>query len=282
MLHFWIAVNKARNDSTRDSRTRDSSGATDRGTSSGVLRPLNARSIALSVLLGNHPPELPGRAFVGLAELFGIQAGTMRTALSRLVAAGDLVADDGRYRLTPRLLDRQGSQDEGRRAPAGRWDGTWHTIVTVEDQRDLAERRRFRSRMANRRYGELRPDIWTRPGNLGPPPVEPDWIVISGTLDGVDPGLLAQRLWDLDALAEEAHRLLTEMATRREHCDLDDDASIPELFTTAAAAVRFLRREPLLPSQLTPPDWPVDEVRATYDRFEIDHQRLLRRFLRTA
>lgn len=276
MLHFPIAVNKSRNEATQ---AETSSG---RAPSSGGLRPLNARSIALSVLLGSHPPELPARAFVAMAELFGIRAGTMRTALSRLVATGDVVAVDGRYRLTPRLLDRQGAQDEGRRAPAGRWDGTWHTIVTVEDQRDLADRRRFRARLANRRYGELRPDIWTRPGNLGPPPVEPEWIVISGTVDGIEHGRLVRRLWDLDALADEAHRLLTEMKTRRERSDWDAAASIPELFTTAASAVRFLRSEPLLPSELTPPDWPVDEVRSTYDRFEIDHQRLLQQFLRTA
>jgi phenylacetic acid degradation operon negative regulatory protein len=136
--------------------------------------------------------------------------------------------------------------------------------------------------MANRRFGELRPDIWTRPGNLGPPPVEPNWIVTTGTLNGIEPERLVQRLWDLDALADEAHRLLAEMAARRERSDWDDHASIPDLFTTSAAAVRYLRSEPLLPSELTPPDWPVDEVRTTYDRFEADHQRLLQRFLRTA
>lgn len=271
MLRFRIAVNKSRNANA------------DLGTpATGGLRPLNARSLALSILLGSHPPELPARAFVALADLFEIQSGTMRTALSRLVAAGDVVALDGRYRLAPRLLDRQGAQDAGRRTPTGEWDGTWHTIVPVEDQRDLAERRRFRARMANRRFGELRPDIWMRPGNLATPPVEHDWIVTTGSLDGIDPLRLAQRLWDLDALADEAHRLLAEMATRRERSDWDDHASIPELFTTSAAAVRFLRREPMLPPELTPHAWPVDEVRATYDRFEIDHQRLLQRFLGAA
>ena len=57
---------------------------------------LNARSLALSVLLGSHPPELPARAFVSLATLFGIAAGTMRTAISRMLAAGELAAVDGR------------------------------------------------------------------------------------------------------------------------------------------------------------------------------------------
>lgn len=246
------------------------------------LRPLNARSIALSVLLGSHPPELPARAFVALAELFGIAGGTMRTALSRMTASGDITTIDGRYRLAGRLLDRQAAQDAGRRAPGPRWNGTWHTIVTAPDQRDLAERRRFRTLMANRRFGELRPDIWMRPSNLARPPAEPDWIVTTGALDGVAPTQLAARLWDLPAIADQGELLLDEMAAQRAAADWDDPASIPGVFTTSAAVVRFLRNEPLLPAELTPPDWPVDRVRSDYDRFEADHQRLLQAFLRGA
>jgi phenylacetic acid degradation operon negative regulatory protein len=59
------------------------------------LQPLDARSVALSVLLGSHPPALPARALVALAELFGIAGGTMRTALSRMVAARELSASHG-------------------------------------------------------------------------------------------------------------------------------------------------------------------------------------------
>ena len=262
MLHSQITMSKASN--------------------TGSLRPLNARSIALSILLGTHPPELPARALVALAELFGIPGGTMRTALSRMVAAGDVVAAGGRYRLAGRQIDRQGAQDEGRRAPSGHWDGRWHTVVTVDDQRDLSERRRFRSMMANRRYGELRPDIWCRPANLGAAPSEPGWLVTTGAIAGPDPESLVRRLWDLEGIASEAHRLLGEMHDRRSGCDWTDELSIPALFTTSAAVVRFLRHEPLLPTALTPDDWPVGSVRDAYDGFEADHQRLLQRFLRRA
>ena len=271
MLHSLITMGKARNTHTADRRA-----------ATGALRPLNARSIALSILLGSHPPELPARAFVAMAELFGIPGGTMRTALSRMVATGDVDSVDGRYRLAGHQIDRQGAQDEGRRAPTGTWDGRWHTVVTIDDQRDLAARRRFRSIMANRRFGELRPDIWARPANLGPAPGAPDRLVTTGPIDGVDHITLVHRLWDLPGIAAEARRLLGEMQERRSTCDWDDDASIPALFTTSAAVVRFLRHEPLLPDELTPADWPVGDVRATYDAFEADHQRLLRRFLRRA
>ena len=72
---------------------------------------------------------------------------------------------------------------------------------------------------------------------------------------------------------------MQECRTRR---DWSDHASIPELFTTSAAVVRFLRREPLLPDALTPGGSSVGTVRDAYDAFEADHQRLLQRFLRGA
>lgn len=266
MLHFLIAVNKPRNIPE----------------SGEEIRPLNARSIALSVLLGTHPPELPARAFVAMADLFGIPGGTMRTALSRLVSNGEIVAVDGRYRLAGRQLERQEAQDAGRRPPVARWDGRWHTIIAVADQRDLADRRRFRATMANRRYGELRPDIWIRPSNLDRPAAQPDWIITTGVLDGIGHERLVQRLWDVPAIDAAGQRLLREMNDRRAHADWDDVASIPDLFITSANVVRFLRNDPLLPGDLTRADWPVDEVRAIYDDFEVDHQRLLQHFLRTA
>src|SRR5690606_35680430 len=153
--------------------------------------PLDARSLALSTLLGTHPPELPVRALVDLAGLFGIAAGTMRTALSRMATAGEVaVVAEGRYRLAGALLDRQRAQDAGRRPPPPGWVGAWHSVVTAADQRDLADRRRFRTTMTNARFGELRPDIWMRPANMPAPPPEPDWIVLSGALDGVAPAEL--------------------------------------------------------------------------------------------
>ena len=79
------------------------------------MRALNARSIALSTLLGTHPPTLPASSLVAFGELFGVNGGTMRTALSRLVAAGDLELDGGRYTLAARLQARQAAQDSGRR-----------------------------------------------------------------------------------------------------------------------------------------------------------------------
>jgi len=60
------------------------------------IRPLKARSVVLSALLGFHPPQLPVSTLVRIGELFGIAEGTIRVGLTRMVADGDVVADNGR------------------------------------------------------------------------------------------------------------------------------------------------------------------------------------------
>jgi phenylacetic acid degradation operon negative regulatory protein len=243
------------------------------------LEPLDARSLALSVLLGSHPPVLPARALVALAELFGIAGGTMRTALSRMVAAGELTAADGRYRLAGRLLERQRAQDIGRTQPGERWDGGWHTVIAAADQRQLADRRRFRNVIANHRFGELRPDIWMRPANLPGPSPAPDWIVTTGPIAGVDPADLRDRLWDVEALGRRGTALLATAARLHTDIDWSDPAEIPRVFVASAAVVRFLRDEPLLPAELTPAGWPATRLRPVYDALERAFQTLLRTFL---
>ena len=246
------------------------------------IEPFDARSLALSALLGSHPPALPARGLVALAELFGIAGGTMRTALSRMVTAGELTADGGRYRLAGRLLERQQAQDTGRRQPRHRWDQTWHTVIAAADQRQLADRRRFRAAMANHRFGELRPDIWMRPANLPVPSPSPDWIVTTGSLAGADPIDLRDRLWDIAALRRRGATLLAAVEHHQAETDWSEPASIPEVFTASAAVVRYLRDEPLLPPGLGPDDWPADALRPAYDVLEQRLHVLLRSCLAAA
>src|SRR5438067_11228292 len=93
------------------------------------IRPLTARSVLLSTLLGLDPPVLPGHRLVATAGLFGITENAARVALSRMTATGELVAADGRYRLADRFLARQRRQETGRRPTPRPWSGTRHVRV---------------------------------------------------------------------------------------------------------------------------------------------------------
>jgi phenylacetic acid degradation operon negative regulatory protein len=238
------------------------------------VRPFSARSLTLSVLLGLPAGRLPTPALVRLAELFGIAPGTQRTALSRMVGAGELVADGAGYALGGRLLDRKWAQDVGREPPPGAWDGTWWIVTAVTSARTLAARRELRTAMVNARLGELRADTWMRPANTKRPAPPGDTVVIGGRIDGPTDAELVDRLWDLDAVRVRGAELVRRLASGR--TALVGPGALPTATLLAADVVRYLREEPYLPPALTPDDWPVDRLRRAYQQYDRDLGQLLR------
>lgn len=228
------------------------------------IRPFDARSLALSVLLGLPNPALPVRALVAVADAYGIPQGTMRTALSRMVERGELVVDGGTYRLTGPLLERKAAQDIGRRPPPARWDGAWWVAVVTTPTRRVGERRRFRMTMTNHRMGELRPDTWMRPANLEGPPVIGGVALLRGELRDDDAGALVQRLWALDDLAALGVQLASRAADVMSELGTHPRAAFPDAIEVTAAIVRALRADPLLPPSLIPPAWPFDGLRVVH------------------
>jgi phenylacetic acid degradation operon negative regulatory protein len=237
---------------------------------SNELRPLTARSAVLSTLLGAHPPRLPARSLVRVGELFGIAEGTIRVALSRMVAAGDLTQRGGDYQLTSRLRERQARQDQSRFPSTRAWSGDWEIAVVTAARRSPAERVAFRQAMAGLRLAELREGTWLRPANLDRP--RQDLVAEQCTFLAGRPesdGLVAN-LWDLDSWADRARRL---------DAALDDTDGLQESFMLAAAVLRHFLADPLLPRELLPGDWPGERLRKRYERFDKSFQSVLRTHL---
>lgn len=241
------------------------------------LEPLSPRSIVLSLLLGSHPPQMPVGRILEFTALFDIADGAVRTALSRMVTAGDLITDDGPYRLASRLLERQAQQDAGRVDPARVWDGTWWTVAVLAERRTMAERRAFRSQAVGARLGELRPDVWLRPANVAIPSDLPGVLVTRGPILGVAERQLVAQLWDLDVIGAEAiaHRCALDQAAAR--LAEPDDRALADAFVALAAAQRFLRTEPQLPIELSS-GAPGGDVRGRYSEVVDNFQSRLGRF----
>ena len=243
------------------------------------LRPLSARSVVASVLLGTHPPRLSAAALVELCGRFGITGGTTRVALSRMVSAGELAAEDGSYRLIGEgLLSRQRAQDDALDPPAQSWTGNWHVAVVVSPGRAAAERVELRRAFADARFAQWREGVWLRPANLArgvtlPADAPVRWLDAE---PDDDPAALAGELWDLGGWAARGEALLT--AGPEEPGDLV--AAEPEwaaaVFAAAAATLRHLRTDPLLPEALLPPGWPANRLRSRYARYLKAIQRLVR------
>ena len=239
-------------------------------------RSLSTRSLLLSVLLGSHPPRLPLSALVAFCGLFERRAGTVRTALSRMAAAGEVVQverPDGSaaYEVAGPLLERQRQQDVGRGAATVEWDGRWITAIVLADARPVAERRRFRSQMVGSKMGELRPDVWMRPANLDPPAADDGLVVSIGSLDGPPDADLVGELWDLDAIDARSEELRTALGR-------DDGSDLAATFLVLAATLNHLRVEPQLPVALGRTDTG-DGLRRAYATSEQRFQTDLRAFL---
>jgi phenylacetic acid degradation operon negative regulatory protein len=233
----------------------------------------------LSTLLGSHPPRLPGPALVAVGALFDVGPGTMRTAVSRMVGDGELIAvGGGQFELGAALLDRRQRLDVGREGRHEPWTGEWWTAIVLAERRGLAERRLFRAEMTKRLMGELRPDVWLRPANVARPVVSGDVLVVRGVIDR-DPVELAHTLWDLDELAATARVLSVEAEAATVGLVAEDPTVLPESFIVSVAVARFLAIEPQLPSEIVGTQWPVEELRDSYRELERRHGRSLRTYI---
>lgn len=226
------------------------------------LARMTARSVVLSVLLGAHPAWASASELVRLTADFGIKETALRVALTRMVSAGDLVRSADGYRLSDRLLARQRRQDEAMRPPVRAWHGYWHMIVVTSVGDDARTRAELRNTLQDKRFSELREGVWLRPDNLGlelPPDIQAR-VRVFRTHDDA-PAELAARLWDLAEWADAGQQLLEEISQATD---------IPGRFVVAAAMVRHLLTDPMLPAELLPAHWPGAPLRAAYHDFAIE------------
>jgi phenylacetic acid degradation operon negative regulatory protein len=220
---------------------------------------MTARSVVLSVMLGAHPAWASAAELIRLTGDFDIKEATLRVALTRMVSAGDLVRSADGYRLSDRLLARQRRQDDAMRPQLRPWRGSWTTLIVTSVGTDARTRATLRTTLQHKRFGELREGVWMRPDNL-------ELELDSEVRDRVrilrahddNSAELAGQLWDLRSWAHTGQRLLDEMAGA---------VDVPERFVTAAAMVRHILTDPVLPEELLPEDWPGMRLRAAYNDF---------------
>jgi phenylacetic acid degradation operon negative regulatory protein len=221
-----------------------------------------------------HPPRASAALLGRWCELFGIAGGTVRVALSRMRASGEVVSVDGAYELAGPLLARQEHQDWSLRPDLVPWSGEWRLVVVVGERRAAGDRHALRAAMRALRYSERREGVWLRPDNL-PPAAAPagahevaaaqcSWW--RGRPDE-DSAALAAELFVLEGWAARAESLieLVTAATERLHSgELD---AIADAFVVGAAALQHIRRDPLLPETLLPEEWPGDRLRVAYGAY---------------
>lgn len=223
------------------------------------LARMTARSVVLSVLLGAHPAWASAAELIRLTTDFGIKETTLRVALTRMVSAGDLVRSADGYRLSDRLLARQRRQDDAMRPQLRPWHGHWTTLIVTSVGTDPRTRATLRTTLHHKRFGELREGVWMRPDNLEldvDVEVRARMRIVQARDDA--PAELAGQLWDLPSWAGTGQRLVAEMSRA---------GDVPARFVVAAAIVRHLLTDPVLPDELLPAGWPGTRLRTAYNGF---------------
>jgi phenylacetic acid degradation operon negative regulatory protein len=250
-------------------------------------RPLSARSVLATALLGAPQPHLTVSELVAIASLFGISDGAARTCLWRMVSNRELTSDDGTYALAGGLLERrQRVDDASRTAATAPWDGTWELAVVSLDRRSAADRLALRRAATALHLAELREGVWIRPDNLDPDRLPTLRAVLDRQCvhfhDAATniPAAAIRSLFSLDDWAADANRL-----TRALRDEVDAEAAGVEDFAywfgLSVTVVRHLQLDPLLPSELIPQEWPGEDLRGAYRRFnDVFQQRLNTAFAR--
>jgi phenylacetic acid degradation operon negative regulatory protein len=241
-------------------------------------RPLSARSVLASALLGSDQARLTVAELVAVASLFGISAGAARTCLWRMVSNGELTGDDGSYALAGHLLERRQRVDEASRiddvATAG-WDGTWELAIVSLDRRSAVHRLELRKAAMALHLAELREGVWIRPDNLDPQRLPASRAVLDQQcihFHGAATDITADKvrsLFSLGEWADDAQALIEAMDAELKPRKRDDSAeSFRYEFALSIAVVRHLQLDPLLPIELIGGHWPGHMLRSTYRRFD--------------
>lgn len=236
-------------------------------------RPLTARSVIASTLLGVDPPRLPTLALVRSGELFGLTEGATRTALSRMAAAGDIEADGSAYRLAGPLLERHVRQQSARDPVPRAWDGTWELALVMDGRRPATERARLRDAARRLRLAEVRSGCWGRPDNLDPDRAPAERAVVAEQCLAVRGARPDDPTPFLDAFdpagwAGTARVLLDRMAQEQPALDRRDPEALADTFRLDAAVVRHLLADPALPAELEPRGWPAAALREAFSDFD--------------
>jgi phenylacetic acid degradation operon negative regulatory protein len=222
-----------------------------------------------------------------LLAVFDIEAATVRVNLSRLRKEGWFttrrVGRETVYSLTPHMLEilNEGRERIFRRRDET-WEGRWTMAIYQVPESERAVREQLRKQLAWHGFGQLSPSTWLSPHDLIAEvreiavenPLAKVDALWCGTGDLQEDRGLAARCWDLEQLGADYRHFI------RNYAHLDDDGlnagkdgrtALIERMHIIGDFRRFPFRDPYLPRELQPENWPSSEA---YTLFGAVHRQL--------
>lgn len=244
----------------------------DEGVVGAVIKPRSLVFDLFGDYLRYRGGEVRLRHLSAVLRFFDIPESTVRVVVGRLRRDGWLVSRrEGRetvYALTDaawRLLD-EGRDRIFRRADEA-WSGEWQMIIYSVPETERAMRDQLRKRLAWWGFGSLSPSVWISPHDRAAAiaeafpadgPVRID-VFRSRSDNGTSDVELVGRAWDLDELGRDYRAWLERWEPVARRCRREP----PEGSEALVLRMRLVRdyrgfpfRDPDLPAELVPDDWP--------------------------
>ncbi len=222
-----------------------------------------------------------------LLAVFDIEPATVRVNLSRLRKDGWFttrkIGRETIYSLTPQMLD---ILNEGRERifhhRSESWEGRWTMVIYQVPESERAVREQLRKRLAWHGFGQLSPSTWLSPhdrlaeaadlaSEFPTAKIDALWCGSSGPLHDRD---LATRCWDLTQLGADYQEFInnfTPLETATQGIERDGRTALMERMRLIGAFRLFPFRDPQLPQELQPDNWPSG---AAYQLFDSVHELL--------
>lgn len=214
--------------------------------------------------------ELPGVTLVELLGVFGLSTAAARRHLARMRDDGQLAGVRAGRGTTYRMAGPFGRRvvqlgDEiGTDPPA--WDGHFHALLFAVPESHRAYRDRLRRIALLLGYGQLQPgvliSVGDRSGQLTDVLAEcPDDARVTRAtiaMETAQAARLAVPAWDLDDVAATlaGHAATLESVLREPGTPGPDGSTLRRYGELSNAVFIDLVRDPRLPDELRPPDWP--------------------------
>lgn len=250
----------------------------------------------LSTLLGDYwfarSEHLPSAALVDLLGCFEVSEAGARAAIQRLAHRGFLVAArEGRqtaYAVSPRVLAKLDTSSRLIFEPPFRfdWDGQWTVVAFTMPEVPQASQRSFRDALRKSGFGSLYDAVWVSPRDqvhraldlAAESGVTHVIALTASELSGLSPKAAIQSLFDLVGLRREYESFLRDWP--EESAATASNRALVTRTNIMAEWRQIVRRDPSIPRQLLPDDWPAIEAYArcalVYDSLGADAEATIR------
>ena len=148
------------------------------------------------------------------------------------------------------------------------WDGFWRMVIFDIPEKNRQARDLLRRQLVKLGFGKLQNSTYISPHDHGKSLL--DFLEARGLVGKVllleakqkhlgKPQVLAERVWDLQDLARDYEKIIDRLSTR---FGIRDQAKREEFLKKVYQEyLRVLNKDPFLPKELLPKDWPTEKAK---------------------